>query len=90
MRKISSDLNMSTTTVQKSIKYLEDLKLISIDKFERKDNSEFPNNCYIIKYPIIISDEVIELNVSSFEEEEEEYLNDTVVNLFDFTRHRNK
>jgi DNA-binding Lrp family transcriptional regulator len=52
LKTIAKDCNISLSTVQRSIKELEDLKLIVVLKFENKEN-KYVNNIYKIFYPII-------------------------------------
>ncbi len=52
LKTIAKDCNISLSTVQRSIKELEDLKLIVVLKFENKENKHV-NNIYKIFYPII-------------------------------------
>lgn len=48
---IAEDTNTSISTVKRTIKELEDLKLIRILKFDKK--SGYANNMYYIFYPVI-------------------------------------
>lgn len=59
IRKIAKDCKMSTPTVQKALKGLEDKKLIAILKFDEKIYNSFPNNIYKIFYPIIEEEEEV-------------------------------
>ena len=59
IRTIAKDCKMSTPTVQKAIKGLEDKKLVVTLKFDEKLYSAFPNNIYRIFYPIIEEEEEV-------------------------------
>ena len=66
---------MSTPTVQKALKGLEDKRLIAILKFDEKTNNSFPNNIYSIFYPIIEEEEEI-YNIPQLTEEQIKQLED--------------
>lgn len=73
IRTIAKDCKMSSPTVQKAIKALEDKKLVVVLKFEEKLYNTFPNNIYRIYYPIIIEEEVV-YNIPQLTKEQEEQL----------------
>lgn len=75
IRKISKDCKISTPTVQKALKGLEDKRLIAILKFDEKTNNSFPNNIYRIFYPIIEEEEEI-YNIPQLTEEQIKQLED--------------
>lgn len=72
MNTIAKDCKMSKTTVQKAIKYLEEKKLIK--RFKIRENNDYCNNCYRIRYAIKIEEEKTKdkLMDSAIEDDEDE------------------
>lgn len=73
IRTISKDCNISTPTVNKCIKHLEEIGLIKIIKFEEK-TTQYTNNVYLIYYPIIVKNELEEKE----EELEKQKINEAI------------
>jgi DNA-binding transcriptional regulator YhcF (GntR family) len=52
LKTIAEDTHVSVSTVRRVIKELEDLRLIKILKFDKK-NTSYANNMYYVYYPVI-------------------------------------
>ena len=52
---IATDTDISLKTVKRCIKSLEEKHLIQIEKFE-SNSGKFPNNIYVIWFPVIVRD----------------------------------
>ena len=64
---IANDTCLGTTTVKKSIKWLEDKGFIK--RYKRKDsNTEWMNNCYYVKYVVEDIEEIQKEIIKTFEE----------------------
>ena len=64
---IANDTCLGTTTVKKSIKWLEDKGFIK--RYKRKDsNTEWMNNCYYVKYVVEDIEEIQKETIKTFEE----------------------
>jgi hypothetical protein len=72
---------MSTPTVQKAIKGLEDKKLVVTLKFDEKLYNAFPNNIYRIFYPIIEEEEEV-YNIPQLTKEQVEQLDNIEKGLY--------
>ena len=81
IRTIAKDCKMSTPTVQKAIKGLEDKKLVVTLKFDEKLYSAFPNNIYRIFYPIIEEEEEV-YNIPQLTKEQVEQLDNIEKGLY--------
>ena len=81
IRTIAKDCKMSTPTVQKAIKGLEDKKLVVTLKFDEKLYSAFPNNIYSIFYPIIEEEEEV-YNIPQLTKEQVEQLDNIEKGLY--------
>ena len=81
IRTIAKDCKMSTPTVQKAIKGLEDKKLVVTLKFDEKLYSTFPNNIYRIFYPIIEEEEEV-YNIPQLTKEQVEQLDNIEKGLY--------
>ena len=82
IRKIAKDCKMSTPTVQKAIKGLEEKKLIAVLKFDEKLYNTFPNNIYRIFFPIIEEEEEI-YNIPQLTDEQIKQLEDIENGLYE-------
>ena len=81
IRTIAKDCKMSTPTVQKAIKGLEDKKLVVTLKFDEKLYNAFPNNIYRIFYPIIEEEEEV-YNIPQLTKEQVEQLDNIEKGLY--------
>lgn len=81
IRTIAKDCKMSTPTVQKAIKGLEDKKLVVTLKFDEKLYSAFLNNIYRIFYPIIEEEEEV-YNIPQLTKEQVEQLDNIEKGLY--------
>lgn len=81
IRTIAKDCKMSTPTVQKAIKGLEEKKLVVVLKFEEKIYNAFPNNIYRIFYPIIEEEEEV-YNIPQLTPEQIKQLEDIEKGLY--------
>lgn len=81
IRTIAKDCKMSTPTVQKAIKGLEDKKLVVTLKFDEKLYNAFPNNIYRIFYPIIEEEEKV-YNIPQLTKEQVEQLDNIEKGLY--------
>lgn len=89
IRKIAKDCKMSTPTVQKALKGLEDKKLIAILKFDEKIYNSFPNNIYKIFYPIIEEEEEV-YNIPQLTKEQVEQLENIEKGIYKIVEDENE
>lgn len=89
IRKIAKYCKMSTPTVQKALKGLEDKKLIAILKFDEKIYNSFPNNIYKIFYPIIEEEEEV-YNIPQLTKEQVEQLENIEKGIYKIVEDENE